>query len=261
MSAELIFSDDRKDFRVVHGDWQTPLELSLQICTLIKQNFTPDIIIEPNCGLGSFIKAAGQVFSQTRKIFGFDIIEDYLHSIPLQKGLSLKQADFFEGLWRNVIIDNSDKKFLIIGNPPWVTNSELMRRNSTNVPNKRNAENLSGIEAITGKSNFDISQWMIQEELSQLQGCNAVLAMLCKTSTARKVIQYAWKQGLRFTQAQIRRFNANYYFDVSVDACLLMVQLDSDSEKNQPCYCFPSLDSIAPEEKLGIREGVLGDQH
>ncbi len=46
----------------------------------------------------------------------------------------------------------------VIGNPPWVTNSRQGKNSSLNVPLKSNIYGLKGIDAITGKSNFDISR-------------------------------------------------------------------------------------------------------
>ena len=51
-------------------------------------------------------------------------------------------------------VENCD--ILILGNPPWVTNSELSSLNSNNLPKKTNFKELNGLDAITGKGNFDI---------------------------------------------------------------------------------------------------------
>ena len=61
---------------------------------------------------------------------------------------------------------------------------------------------------MTGKSNFDISEWMLIRLLEALQGRRATIAMLCKTATARKVLRHAWLNGFDpavFTSPDRRR--------------------------------------------------------
>ena len=50
---------------------------------------------------------------------------------------------------------------LILGNPARVTNSELSAMHSANLPPKANLNGQPGIDALTGASNFDISEWML----------------------------------------------------------------------------------------------------
>ena len=73
---------------------------------------------------------------------------------------------------------------LIIGNPPWATNSNL----SFNLPQKINFKGLRGIEALTGSSNFDICEYIILQLLEQYKNTNSIVCMICKTSVARNII-------------------------------------------------------------------------
>ena len=114
---------------------------------------------------------------------------------------------------------------LIVGNPPWVTNATLGRLASGNHPRKENRQGLSGIDALTGKSNFDVSEWMISRLLEAAAGRRATLAMLCKTAVAHKVLVYAWKNGLPVEHCEIRRIDAAQHFGAQVDACLLVCRL------------------------------------
>lgn len=257
MSTEyaLIESNDR--FRVIFGDWQTPPELAQRICRLAHQFINPQLIVEPNCGLGAFIYAAMNEFPSAVKIWGADINERYVQQIQMSNRVIVEPSDFFQGRWKKIIQD-SVGPVLVIGNPPWVTNSELMRQESSNLPTKRNQCKLNGIEAITGKSNFDISQWMLQEEIQALQGRDAVLAMLCKSSCARKTVLYAWNNQYKFSMAEIRLIDAKKYFNVSVDACLFLMRFTSDSgSKNVSCTVYSSLESNSGVQSLGIRHGAL----
>ena len=47
--------------------------------------------------------------------------------------------------------------WLVLGNPPWVTNAELGLLKNSNLPIKSNFQGHKGLEALTGKANFDIS--------------------------------------------------------------------------------------------------------
>ncbi len=68
---------------------------------------------------------------------------------------------------------------------------------------KLNVDNLRGIDALTGKSNFDISEWMLRKNIEWLNGKNGLLAILCKTTVARKVLLYAWQNELRIEAASV----------------------------------------------------------
>ena len=72
---------------------------------------------------------------------------------------TIYQSNFFNTDWKS-FISNLSGDILIVGNPPWVTSSELSILNSQNLPLKSNFQNRRGIEAITGSGNFDISDWM-----------------------------------------------------------------------------------------------------
>src|SRR5258708_39783900 len=70
------------------------------------------------------------------------------------------EASFFETDWERLIADLPEP-VLLLGNPPWVTNAHLGSMGSRNLPTKSNFHNHSGLDAKTGKANFDISEWML----------------------------------------------------------------------------------------------------
>ena len=74
-------------------------------------------------------------------------------------------ADFF-GLQSNDLTRGFDRSILYIGNPPWVTSSAIGALGGENLPVKSNRTGLTGMEARTGKSNFDISQWILERYVS-----------------------------------------------------------------------------------------------
>jgi protein-disulfide isomerase len=75
----------------------------------------------------------------------------------------LRQQDFFTHDWDTELHD-APGSLLIPGNLPWVTNQIVASLNGSNVPVKENFPGYRGIAARTGKSNFDISEWMFLED-------------------------------------------------------------------------------------------------
>ncbi|OGO24518.1 MAG: hypothetical protein A2Z28_00345 [Chloroflexi bacterium RBG_16_51_9] len=212
--------------KIEFGDFQTPLELALDITTFLADSGEePDIIIEPTCGLGNFVKASTEHFPLAKAIYGFDINPHYIREAQdaiTETKIQLKCLNFFQFDWAEFFTSLSGR-ILIIGNPPWVTNTTLGTMGSNNLPTKSNFQGHNGFAAKTGKANFDISEWMlirIIEALHQRDGC---VAMLCKTSTARKTLRHAWINKLNIGNCSLHLIDAKKYFGASVDACLLLL--------------------------------------
>jgi hypothetical protein len=234
--------------KIEYGDFQTPLELAERICDkLVELGVNPNIIIEPTCGIGNFIQASTCSFPLVSEIIGFEINQNYLQEIKNQNRISqneriqIQQANFFELDWSSLINRLSDK-ILVLGNFPWVTNSQQGIIGGENLPQKTNFQNHHGLDAITGKSNFDISEWMLIQSIQWLQKREGYLAMLCKTSVSRKILNYIYSQKLNLAYCATYKIDAKKYFDASVDACLLFCKFDLDS-KNYFCDVFSSLNS------------------
>lgn len=241
------------------GDFQTPKELAFEVCLLISRlNVHPKAIVEPTCGLGNFIHSAYKIFFSAR-IFGFEISSSYAESAQNKfkdnANISISQADFFATDW-NEVFDKLPKPILILGNPPWVTNSQLSILESKNIPKKENFQKFSGLDAMTGKSNFDISEWMLLHFLKILDKQNASLAMICKTSVARKVLKYAWKNKIHLKNSAIYRIETEKYFNASVDSCLLFCQF-SKTERNTACKIFESLQAEHSLQEFGFKNNEL----
>jgi hypothetical protein len=213
------------------GDFQTPGDLATQVCLLLRERgLQPRAVLEPTCGKGSFLAAALDNFPSISKALGVEINRDYVRAARLSVAQStatnwveVRQDDFFHIDWEKNLKALADP-LLVIGNPPWVTNAELGALGSSNLPDKSNFQNYRGIDAITGKSNFDISEWMLIRSLEWINGRHAVLAMLCKTAVARKVLLHAWRIGQRIGRSDIYMIDAAKHFGASVDGCLLVVE-------------------------------------
>ncbi|MBE7528513.1 MAG: N-6 DNA methylase [Chloroflexi bacterium] len=253
---------DHKPQKVEYGDFQTPAWLAEQICNLLYQSgIRPRTIIEPHCGRGSLLLAAADQFPDTGQICGFDINDAHLRFLEQQAILQgnggriqLHTGDFFVLDWEKILSALPDP-LLIVGNPPWVTNSVLASMTSDNLPIKRNFQNQAGIEAITGSSNFDISEWMLREITGWLHGRTAILAMLCKTAVARKLLTYIWQSNVA-PQASLYLINAAAAFQVAVDAGLLVIDYRTQSQA-KICNVYPDLENSTPITQIGFAQGQL----
>jgi hypothetical protein len=134
------------------------------------------------------------------------------------------------------------------GGRPWVTNSELGMLGSSNLPAKSNFQKHRGFDAVTGKANFDISEWMLLENMRWLEGRRGTIAVLCKIAVARKVLRAAWKSKEPVSEARIYKIDALAHFGAAVDACLFVLRFDGAISSS--CSVFSSLDETAPSKKF-----------
>ena len=181
--------------RKILGDYQTPLPLARQIVShLFTENQKWERILEPTCGLGNFVRACIEQYRGIKEIIGLDIQPHYVETARGIRSedtkISILQQDIFEQGLKSVLEWESTSPLLIIGNPPWITNSEQGRLNGSNLPLKTNFQHLSGLDAITGKSNFDIAEVIWLKLINDFISDPVTIALLCKTS-ARKVASKA----------------------------------------------------------------------
>jgi tRNA1(Val) A37 N6-methylase TrmN6 len=244
------------------GDFQTPDDLAREVVQTLRVNhqISPEFIIEPSCGKGAFLRATLGIFENS-KIIGLDINKEYVKEAKLSiseysnsENLTVYESDFFGKDWKD-LISNLSGYILVIGNPPWVTSSELSILNSQNLPSKSNFQNRRGIEAITGSGNFDISEWMLLQYVEWLSRKEGTIAVLCKYSVARKVIrQVKQKSGSRFS-AHIYLIDAKAHFGASVEACLFILSTDVDDDLD--CKVYENLQSIKASYLIGERDGLI----
>src|SRR5207248_11771079 len=60
---------------------------------------------------------------------------------------------------------------------------------STNLPAKSNFKGHSGLDAMTGKSNFDIAEFIILQLIRNFSKSHATVAMLCKNTVIRNLVE------------------------------------------------------------------------
>ncbi len=253
-----------KNKKVEFGDFQTPSNLARNIIDLINRKSTgAKTIIEPTCGKGSILTSAIDNLNGWEKIIGIDINDAYLDDLKKKiinpsskmKNIEIIQGDFFTFDWNN-LLNEAVQPILIIGNLPWVTHSGLGVINGSNLPTKTNFLKHKGFDAISGKSNFDISEWMLIRFVNCLKNMTANIAMLCKTFVARKLLCYIWKNKLPLTESAIYKINAKYYFGANVDACLLFCAFGKQNI-NYDCEIYPDITSTVRENVIGFYDGML----
>lgn len=238
------------------GDFQTPQVLADDICQfLVKRGVAPGAILEPTCGLGAFVISALQHFPSV-DCLGIEINADYVHRLTeTVTGQSrhpqcrIVNRSFFDVDWP-ATLNGLRPPILMLGNPPWVTNSELGVLASPNLPAKSNFQGHVGLDGVTGKSNFDISEWMMIRLLEMLAGNRGWLAMLCKTAVARKVMAYVWRNEIPIDWAEIRSIDAKASFRAAVDACLFVAAVDPNGSSRE-CNVYPSLTARSSSTVLG----------
>lgn len=244
------------------GDFQTPDDLAKEVISTLRLNhkISPNLIIEPSCGKGAFVRAALNEFSNST-IIGLDINRKYVEEAKLSiskyqnsENATLYESDFFNTNWKE-LISKLPGYILVIGNPPWVTSSELSTLNSQNIPSKSNFQNRRGIEAITGSGNFDISEWMLLQHVEWLSKREGTIALLCKYSVARKVMrQVKEKTGDKFS-SYIYLIDAKAHFGASVEACLFVLSTNADGNSN--CNVYKDLKSGKVSYLIGERDGLI----
>lgn len=228
--------------RVSYGDWQTPISLAEKVCETHALRYgDPDVVIEPTCGLGAFVISALRKFPNLSEIHAIEINPQYTTELKLNilsNALSHPQK-----IYPDIYIYNSDFftfdlsfiigkcnlnhwSIAIIGNPPWVTNSSQGKRNSCNLPVKRNNYGLRGIDAITGNSNFDISENITLQLLKSSHLCSGGISFLLKNSVIRNILIKQRKEHFRIGDIEQRMIDASSEFNVSVEASCFSAKLN-----------------------------------
>jgi len=252
--------------RVEFGDFQTPVELALAVCRTIKKlGIFPRIVVEPTCGLGSFVEGALGEFGGLSHLRAYDINKDHvqatrnvIHKLETESSFVIERRDFFSTDWDSEF-RLLDSDVLVLGNPPWVTSAALSTIGSENLPPKRNFQNRTGLDAKTGKANFDVSEWMLIRLIESLaKTSSGYLAMLCKFAVARKVLHHCWTLGLPIKHAEIRLIDAKKHFGVSVAACLFYVHIKPGFGIPKPiCPVYKDLETSESTQVIGKKNGEL----
>ncbi|MCL2305616.1 MAG: hypothetical protein FWC43_09760 [Planctomycetaceae bacterium] len=233
---------------VEFGDYQTPPSFAQFVCQKLKEiyGFSPKVVIEPTFGVGNFLNGVLNTFSDIQSLYGIEINKRYFEiaqrnicqsHLPID--IKLFHADVFsfdfdaikESIRRNDSV-------LILGNPPWVTNSQLSSMDSRNLPRKENFKGYSGLEAVTGKGNFDIAENIILRLLNEFDKYDCTLAMLCKTTVAKNIVRDIKKHSFSVSAIDMYLFDTQDVFGVCCDAGLLVIKLGGKKTSSCKVYDF-----------------------
>ncbi|HEX2677574.1 MAG TPA: class I SAM-dependent methyltransferase, partial [Polyangiales bacterium] len=250
------------------GDWQTPEALAHEVLARVQAVGVapPACVLEPTCGTGTFLAAAAEAFPNARLV-GYELNAAYAKQARARVQASalaqvqVRVANFFELDWRRELAALPDGPLWIVGNPPWVTSATLGTLGSRNLPRKQNSAKLKGLDARTGKSNFDVSEWMLARLLEALHGRrDATLAMLCKASVARKLIVHATTNGLQLTPGGLWRIDSRAHFQAAVDAVLFVARTGGGESAPKEPLRWPVHDELRdsrPRALLQLQDGSL----
>lgn len=244
------------------GDFQTPADLATAVWGAVDLNGV-EVLVEPTVGEGVFLATTPDACRGLPWI-AYDIAPGYVEkarAIAREQRLNAKveRRDAFQlegSTWGRHV---AGRTVMAIGNPPWVTSSAQARNGAANLPTKRNRFGLRGLDAMTGKANFDIAEAILLSVMAALSDAAEVrLAFLVKRSVAMKMARdVLGAPGI--VAASFRRIDARKWFNVSVEAGLfqLTFQRDADNRTNRVLIA----DSLeAPfTGAAGIVDGVFVD--
>lgn len=250
-------SQPERSSQSVFGDFQTPVALARDVWSMID---VQDLgaVIEPTVGLGSFLTAAPEAIRGAPWIC-FEIDPGYVQAargaaalagidtatIQTKDAFSVSSADF-AGFNRAVPV-------LAIGNPPWVTSAAQAQMMRTNLPLKSNTDfALRGLDALTGRANFDIAEAILLRLITALDGfADWRLAFLIKRSVAMKLARRLLGRAEALSFSSVDAFR---HFGASVDAGLFYARVVTPR-------ATPTVDIAVAEElggpvvrRAGIRE-------
>lgn len=232
--------------RAEYGDFQTNEELANKVTLHLGfETIMPKVVIEPTCGKGNFIIASLKNFKSISAIFGVEIYKPYVWETKFnimnfhlenpennKPEISISHCNVFDYDFKKIANQFSLEEILVIGNPPWVTNSMLGSLNSTNLPKKNNFKKHSGLDAMTGKGNFDIAEFITMSLIETFQNNKGNIMLLVKNSVVKNIVFDQHKRNFKIGTIQKHCIDCKKEFNVSVEASLLFCKLNSIPEFN-----------------------------
>jgi len=262
ITQNIIEEPDRAEY----GDFQTNIHLAKSVAVFLKEKkINPKIIIEPTFGKGNFIIASLEAFPNAEKIIGveiykpyvwetkFNIIQFYIDNPRDKKPvIEINHFNVFDFDFKSIAIEHSKDETLIVGNPPWITNSKLSSLESDNLPVKSNFKKHSGYDAMTGKGNFDIGEYITLMMFDAFQNSKGHFAFLVKNSVIKNVIFDQKQRRYNISDLQKLTIDSKKEFNVSVEAALFFCKLNSPSEFTCTEFNFYNQTKLINQRNLPI---------
>jgi len=233
-----------KDSRIEYGDFQTPDSLAKLVVERIINNYNPPtVLLEPTSGQGNFILPSLEQIPSLKKIYCIEIYKPYIwiskfrildyflkNKREIIPHIEFIHQNIFDLNLSEIVKLNKDDFLLILGNPPWITNSQLGILNSDNLPQKSNFKNHSGFDAITGKGNFDIAEYICLMLLKAFSNYAGSFAFLLKNIVIKNLINDQFSNKFRIGNIHQQNIDAKKEFNVSTDASLFYCELNKEPE-------------------------------
>lgn len=239
------FSQVMETDRGEYGDFQTPFSLAEAVLQLLATHeSTPEVIIEPTCGKGNFLLAALHTYPALEVLIGVEIYAPYVleakckvvdffltHPERVRPAIQIVQANVFEYNFSALARQYTQKQILLVGNPPWVTNAALGKLEANNLPQKRNVKKHEGLDAVTGKSNFDIGESILLSLIHAFQNTQTHIGILVKNTVVKNIV--FGQQQSKYPLSNLQRYaiDAKRAFNVAVEASLFVGSLQGAVEK------------------------------
>ena len=225
-----------------YGDFQTNKDLAFKSVQYILSrclNTEFDLVVDPTCGKGNFILAVLSQIESLKKIVGIEIYQPYVwetkfrildfyirHPNLTKPEIDIVHANVFDYDFATLSSNTAHYTTLVIGNPPWVTNSELGSIDSKNLPQKSNFKKHSGFDAITGKGNFDIGEYISLIILRNFNQHDGYFGFLIKNSVVKNLLYDQNRNKFRIGEIEKLNIDSKKEFNVSVDACFFLTKLN-----------------------------------
>jgi hypothetical protein len=233
-------------------------------------------VLEPTCGRGHFL--AGLVSRPTppRELIGIEIQD--VHAAAARAigdarppnaaasrasvSVTIVTRSLFDLDLSRDLVWRHRGPLLVVGNPPWVTSAALGVLASENLPRKWNVKGAVGLDSRTGAANFDLAEavWLkLIDELAN-EGDPVTIALLCKASVARRVLEHAERRSLPIARARLSHIEAKRWFGAEVEACLFRLTLRGSpgaGRRVRRVPVFARLGAAAPAFEMGFARGRL----
>jgi len=225
------------------GDFQTPESLVAQVWSTLDAS-SYDLIVEPSFGLGAFFMGMPRIGNG--HLVGWEIYDEYYNATV--QALTRRQYPV-DRLFRGDILSASasdiggstDSSILVVGNPPWVTNAEQGSLGGKNTGRKSNVKGFRGMDALTGKSNYDIAEAVVLHLFEMMRTFrSAQFALLVKFSVATNILQFLGKHP-HVGCFEFHRIDAHRYFDAAVDAGLFKFRVGEDIQQSSVCAIYENI--------------------
>lgn len=245
LSNSLVTPEENEEIdRSEYGDFQTNFELALAAASLIKnKGVLPEVIVEPTCGVGNFILASLHEFETIKFVHAVEIYKPYIYEAQFKifdfflnnpdrttPQIVIHHCNVFDFDFSTIANSHQDRQILLIGNPPWVTNAKLSTLNSINLPEKENFKKHQGLDAITGKGNFDIAEYISLMMLNTFQQRNGYLALLVKSTVIKNILHDQRQNNYRTQTFEKYKIDSKKEFNAAVDAALFVCRINSEPE-------------------------------